>query len=109
MSGTAMRITLYGEDDEVKATYSRSFVPWRLLKQAIKLQKTLSKTDGTEVSEDDLDSLASLVVESFGNQFSIEDLNDGADVTEMMTVLITIVNKARGTLNPTLPPAKQAT
>lgn len=106
MSATAMRIVLYGDNDEVKATFSRSFVPWRLLKQAVKLQKTLSKADGGEVSEEDLDNLASLVVEAFGNQFSIDDLNDGADVAEMMTVLRTIVNKAAGTLNPTLPPAK---
>lgn len=103
---SSMKITLYGQDDEVKKTFSRSFVPWRLLKQAVRLQKTLVKTDGAEVSDEDLDNLASLVVEAFGNQFSIDDLNDGADVGEMMIVLQTIVNKAAGALNPTLPPGK---
>ena len=45
-----------------------------------------------------------LVVEAFGNKFSIQDLKDGADIGEMMAVLNVIVNKAAvGMPNPTIP------
>ena len=99
---TPMVITLYDpETDEIKATYSRMFVPWKLLKLAVRLAKTL---DAQNMTEEDVDSLAGLVVEVFGNRFSIQDLSDGADVGEMMTVLNTIIAKARGAMpNPTPP------
>ncbi len=100
-----MKITLYSPDNEVKATFSRGFVPWRLLKQAVKLTKNLKGKDATDLEEDDVDALASLVVEAFGNQFSVQDLNDGADIGEMTTVLNTIVQNAAGAIgaNPTRP------
>ena len=96
-----MEITLYGDDNEVKATYSRMFVPWKLLKKAIVLAKHLDKDN---LTEDNVDELAGLVVEVFGNKFSVAELNDGADVGEMMTVLTTIIGKAQmGAPNPTQP------
>ncbi len=102
MPKTAMTITIYGEDDEIKATYSRMFVPWKLLKAAVRLAKQI---DAEHMEEDDLDALAGLVVEVFGNRFSIEDLNEGADVSDMMAVLQQIIGKARGLMpqNPTPP------
>jgi hypothetical protein len=102
MPGTPLTITLYDENDEIKATYSRAFVPWRILKAAVRLAKSF---DVNNMSEDDVDALAALVVEAFGNRFSVEDLNNGADVTEMVAVLQMIINKARGFLptNPTPP------
>ena len=97
-----MEITLYGDDNEVKATYSRMFVPWKLLKKAIGLAKHLDKDN---LTEDNIDELAGLVVEVFGNKFSVAELNDGADVGEMMTVLTTIISKAQmgAPANPTQP------
>lgn len=101
--GTPMQITLYGPDDEIKATFTRSFVPWKLLKVAIRLMKTI---DLENLSEDDVDAIASLVVETFGDKFTLEELNNGADIPEMVAVLQTIISKASGGLNPTLPPGK---
>ncbi len=98
-SSTPMTITLYAEDNEVKATYTRTFVPWRLLKMAVRLVKRLNLND---LSEEDIDLLSALVIDVFGNQFSVEDLDNGADVTDMVSVLTTIMNKASG-LNPTKP------
>ena len=98
---TPMQITLYGEDNEVVKTYTRSFVPWRLLKMAVRLAKELNVD---ELTDESVNALAGLVVETFGNQFSIEELNDGADVGEMVTVLNAIIGKATGgKANPTLP------
>ena len=97
-----LQITLYGEDDEVKKEYSRSFVPWKLLKQAVRISKEVDQND---LKEEDLDLLASLVVEVFGNKFSIEELNESADVEAMVAVLNTILVKARLAMpaNPTRP------
>ena len=100
-----LQITLYDKDDAVKDTYTRSFVPWKLLKQAVRISKAVDQND---LKEEDLDLLAGLVVEVFGNKFSVEDLNDGADVEAMVAVLNTILSKARLSMpaNPTLPPGK---
>jgi hypothetical protein len=99
---TPMVIHLYGEDDELKKTFSRSFVPWKVLKMAVRLAPVL---EGGTIDAEAVDALAGLVVEVFGNQFSVEELSDGADLSEMMTVLQTITAKARGGLagNPTKP------
>jgi len=101
---TPMVIMLYDpETDEVRATYSRMFVPWKLLKLAVRLAKTL---DVEDMTEENMDDLAGLVVEVFGNKFSVEEVNNGTDVGEMMTVLYTIIAKARGAMpNPTPPGA----
>jgi len=102
MPATPMVITLYDpETNEVKATYSRMLVPWKVLKMAVRLAKTMNAENMTE---DDVDALAGMIVEVFGNQFSVQDLNEGADIGEMMTVLNTIIAKARGGMpNPTQP------
>lgn len=95
MSGTPMKITLYGENDEVKGEFSRSFVPWKVLKKAVALMPSLS---GDEMNEQAVDAIAELVVEAFGGQFTVDDLNDGADVGEMMAVVYAIVNRANPTM-----------
>lgn len=95
-----MQITLYGPNDEPIGTFTRSFVPWKLLKQAIRLSAKLG--DGQNLNEEAIDDLAGLVVEVFGNRFTVEQLNEGADVGEMMTVLTAIVGKA-APANPTPP------
>lgn len=101
-SSTPMQITLYDpETNEAKATFTRLFVPWKLLKAAVKLAQTLNAEN---LSDEDVDALAGLVVEVFGNKFSIEELNECSDITEMTAVLNMIIAKASGGLaNPTLP------
>ena len=107
MPPTPMRITLYDpETDEEKQTYTRMFVPWKLLKVSVRLAKDL---DAANITEEDADALAGLVVEAFGNKFSIEDLNEGSDIGEMITVMNQIIGKARGgmaAVNPPTPPGR---
>ena len=97
-----MKLTLYDPvSDEVIKEYSRSFVPWRLLKQAIRLS---DKLDPESLDEETIDELAALVVSVFGDQFSVQELNEGADLGEMMAVLTAIVNRAGASMpNPTRP------
>ena len=101
---TPMHITLYDpETNEVKKDYDRLFVPWRLLKAAVKISKSL---DPENLTDEDVDALAVLVVEAFGNQFSVDDLNQGADLSEMIAVLNTIIAKASGGIGNPTPPGK---
>jgi len=54
-----------------------------------------------------MDAIAGLIVDVFGNQFSVQDLDNGADVGEMLAVLQGIVARASALVkaNPTdLPP-----
>jgi hypothetical protein len=99
-----IKITLYDpETDEIKKEYSRSFVPWRLLKRAISLSKNLSDINEENITPEDADAIASLVVDVFGDRFSVNELNDGADLGEMMTVLQAIIARAEGIV-PNPPP-----
>jgi 23S rRNA G2069 N7-methylase RlmK/C1962 C5-methylase RlmI len=101
---TPLKITLYDpKTNEVKKEFSRSFVPWRILKKAIQLSKTLANLDQTDITEADVDAIAGLVVDVFGDQFTVAELNDGADLSEMMTVLQAIIAKAEGMV-PNPPP-----
>jgi len=107
MAGTPITITLYGANDEVKKTYSRTVIPWGILKKAIALTKNL---DEENVSS--LDAIAGLVVEAFGNQFSIQDLDEGADFGEMISALQNIVARASALVqanqvNPTMAPGSR--
>lgn len=105
MAGTPISITLYDADDAPVKTFTRSVVPWGILKRAIKMAKHLNSNvlDVKNLNEDLMDELAGLVVTIFGDRFSIEDLDKGADITDMVTVIEQIVSKAGG-LVPNQPP-----
>lgn len=97
-------ITLYDpETNESIKEYTRTFVPWKLLKRAVKLSKSIESFSSDDLSEEMIDELAALVVDTFGNQFSIDQLGNGADIGEMMTVLTGIMASAQGTI-PNPPP-----
>ena len=99
---TPLQITLYDpETDEVIKTYSRSFVPTKILNYAVTVLQNL---DSENMTDEMLDQIYGLVVEAFGNRFSIEQLKNGADLSETMAVVNTIVSKASISVpNPTIP------
>ncbi len=101
--GKRIALNLYGADDKPIATHVRLFVPWKLLKIAVRLMKHL---DQDHLTEADVDSIADLVVEVFGNKFTVKDIDDGADISEMMMAINAIISKATGPSNPTFPPGK---
>jgi hypothetical protein len=98
-----LSITLYDNDNEVIATYTRTFVPWKLLKRAIKLAKGMNVENMTEES---IDELSALVVDVFGDKFTVDQLDDSADVGQMMSVLTGIMSIAQGP-GPNPPPQKR--
>ena len=105
MPGTPISITLYGPEDEEKKTYTRSIVPWGILKKALALSRAIG-SDAKEINEESLDTIAQFVVDVFGGQFSVQDLNDGAELGEIVAVLRNIVARAGALVkaNPTPPP-----
>jgi hypothetical protein len=96
MIGTPIKIMLYTSDGEVKQEYSCSLIPWGILKKAISLTQDI---DQTKIGAQDLDAIAQLVVDVFGKQFSLADLDAGADIGEMMSVLQSVVSRASGLVN----------
>lgn len=95
--GTPIKLTLYGPEDEVLKELSRATVPWKLLKRAVGLSKGM---DEANLTENDLDALAQLVVDFYGGKVTLQELEEGADAGELLAVLQAIVTKA-STLNPT--------
>lgn len=91
------------QTQEVEHTYSINFIPWKILKQAIRLNKSLASKNAEQYEESDLDEISSLVISACGNGLTVEKLDAGCDVTEMMTVIQAIVSRARGIMDPTLP------
>jgi len=112
-----IKLTLYDpETQEAKHEYQQRVITFAMLIAAVQLQEALSdipekkrrwwwqKPIRAEVEQ--VNALLELVVEFFGNQFTVEQLRSGADVSEIMTVLQTIIARS-GTIvsaNPTIPP-----
>ncbi len=104
MAMTPIKLTLYEpESGEELKTYTAAFIPWRLLKKAAGLQDI----DQSHLTEADIDNIATVVIETFGGKFTLDELNAGAEVGEMMSVITAITTQASGgSLNPT-PPARK--
>jgi hypothetical protein len=97
-----IQLTLYNENDEPLKELSRVIVPWKLLKKSIRLAKNV---DLNNPGEDDIDQIADLIIEVFGeSKVTRDELDNYADIGEMSSVLLSIVSRARG-LVPNAPPA----
>lgn len=88
---TPIRLTLYDpETNEVVSEHTRIFVPWGVLKKAVGLMDM----DRKNLTAEDVDTIAGIVCEVFGNKFSIADLDRGADLEEMMAVVDGVIARA---------------
>jgi len=98
---TPLSIKLYDADNEPRE-YNQMIIPWGIMKMAISISEDMNPEKPTAA---DIDALAGLVVAVFGNRFSIEDLNKGAEVSEMLAVINNIVARAANLMksNPTRP------
>lgn len=69
------------------------------------LRKTLTlneKMDFNNLKVNDLDELVNFVVELFDNQFSIDDIYDNVDSTELIPLLTKAIESVVGNTNKTL-------
>lgn len=91
------------ETSEIKGTVSRPFIPWKMLKKAIRLNKQLSAKKVEDYDESDIDALTQYIIDVFPQGLTVEQLDEQSDITEMVTVVRTVVARAKGIMDPTLP------
>jgi hypothetical protein len=97
-------LILYGIDSEEIRRVSRGFIPWKMLKKAIALNKQIGSKNVNDFEEEDIDALTSYIMEMFPEQgLSIEILDEQSDVSDMFTVVKTVMSNARGIMDPTSP------
>jgi hypothetical protein len=99
-----IELELYDENNESVKKLARVVVPWGILKKAVRLARVLDKASD-QLDESEIDQIADLVVQIFGeSNVTRKELDQYADVGDMMTVLMGIINRARGIV-PNAPPA----
>lgn len=101
-----VELKIYGKNNEIVKTLERVFIPWKILKKAVSLSENL---DTENMSEKDVDSLAEIVLTVFEDQVTLEELDNGADLDDMLSVVTQIVTIASNKIkqaNP-IPPAKK--
>lgn len=102
MAATPITITLYDENNEVKAEFQRLIIPWGMLKRALKFKGL----DENSVDENMFDELGAFVCELFGNKFTLDDLSAGADISEVFAVINAVAARAAGYFAPNPPAGK---
>jgi hypothetical protein len=101
-------LTLYDINSEVIRVVSRGFIPWKMLKKAITLNKQIGSKNVNDFEEEDIDALTTYIMEMFPEQdLSIEVLDEQSDVSDMFLVVKTVMSNARGIMDPTLPSTKK--
>ncbi len=107
MAGAPLVLNLYNEENELVKTCTRTFVPWKMLKKAIALNKQIGSKDLETFEESDMDALTAYIMDVFpGQELSIEILDEQSDISEMMNVVKSVMSHARGVMDPTLPQKK---
>lgn len=102
-----IKLTIYNpETHESEKELQTSLIPWGILKRAIKLAKSLGGLAGLDAAnpmealarldESAVDELTGLVADIFQGKVSLEELNRGTEIMEMVTVLQAIVTRAFG-------------
>ncbi len=102
MPVSPMTINFYSVDNEVEKTFVQTFVPWKMLKEAIRLKESIGDIDKDDMKASDVDALMDLMVKVFGGRFSREEADDKVDVIEAWSVFQTIMSIASG-MNPKNP------
>ncbi|HEQ3553590.1 phage tail assembly chaperone G [Bacillus subtilis] len=87
-----MQITLRVKGEN--QTFTNTFIPGRMLREAIQLSK---ETNFNELSEESLDSLVDYVVRVFDNQFSRDTFYDGIAAPEMIETISNVIQGVVGT------------
>lgn len=82
-----MKISLFIDGE--KREFIQNFIPARLFRQTIEVQKKLHG----EIDEKTLDALVEFLVNLFGKQFTIDQLYDGLDARLLLNTVVNCVNE----------------
>ena len=87
-----IELQFYGENDEpIGEPHRRSIVPFGMLKKAVILSEQM-KDRGTA---EQYDLISTFMVEFFGDKFSVSDLEDHTDMSEVFAAFYAIQARAR--------------
>ena len=113
-----IKLTLYDSKTQTPIKeYQQKVITFEILTAAIQLQELFSEQPQNKLhwwwqkpifdEKKQIQALLELVTEFFGRQFTVEQLREGADVSEVMTIIRMITGRAGRivTENPTRPPA----
>lgn len=92
------------ENQEITKTYTLTFIPWKMLKKAVRLSKSLSAKSMDQFEETDIDDITNFILGVFPNGLTVDVLDEQSDLSEMIDVIKGIINRTRGIMDPTLPP-----
>jgi hypothetical protein len=84
-----IKITFYNPDDSVKAEYSKLRIPLGLVDVVLDLSENVEQKSDRET----WDAIKSFLVEAFGERFTLDELNAGADLGDILSVFNMIVAK----------------
>ena len=105
-----VRITFYNPDDSIKAEFCKLRIPLGLVDIALDLAENMEQRSDRET----WDAVKAFIVEAFGEQFTLNELNEGADLGDILSVFNTIVAKIENASrsfnpNPQRPGSRPAT
>ena len=113
-----IKLTLYDpKTQEPVKEYQQKVITFEILMAAIQLQEVFAEQPENKRrwwwqkpifdEKKQINVLLELVTEFFGHQFTVEQLREGADVSEVMTIIRMITGRAGRivTENPIKPPA----
>ena len=99
------RIAVQRQCVGVKAVGTLAVVSIKFSSQIARTNNQSSVQAEDELTEEDIDAISGVIVETFGGKFSINDLDKGCDVDEVLAVFNNIVARAQSVRPNGLPPA----
>lgn len=99
ISGAPIELTFYDDACEPLKTYTKGFVPTGILEAALDLQGI----DQKNLTREDVQKIYAIVIEFYGNQFSVDELKNQTELSECMGVIFAIIGRVEMLENPTLP------
>ena len=96
-----MTLNIYNEDNEVEKTLKRGFIPWKIMKRAVRLMRANNGMSDGGMTEEAIDEITRLVMDVFDGKVTVEELENGATAEEMITLIHDVVKKLEVKSNPT--------
>ena len=85
-----LKIVIYGVDNEIKRTVTRSIVPWGILERALDIQEqfdSLGVSDAQpQLNREQIQTLTNFVVYVFDDQVTADELKRGASIQDMLAL-----------------------
>jgi hypothetical protein len=94
-----IKITFYNPDDSIKAEYSKLRIPLGLVDIVLDMAENQEPKSDRQTWE----VIKSFIVEVFGEQFTLDELNKGADLGDILSVfnmVLTKINNVSRSFNP---------